>query len=60
MLFREVAAECEFLLIMQDKKQWVVASSRKKYLLRVVNVFCVSAKRSGTSRVVGNCGQFRI
>jgi len=41
MLFREVAAEYEFLRIMEHKKQWVVASSRKNYAARIVNVFRV-------------------
>ena len=41
MLFRQVAAEYEFLLIMQHKKQWLVASSRKNYSAGIVNVFPV-------------------
>lgn len=60
MLFRKVAVECQFLRIMQHKKQWVVASSRKNYSAQVVNVVRVSAKRSRTSRVAGNRRQFRI
>jgi len=41
MLFRKVAVECEFLRIMQHKKQLVVASSRKKDSAQVVNVVSV-------------------
>lgn len=36
--------ECEFLLMMQDKKQWVVARSRKNYWTRVVKVFVLARR----------------
>lgn len=37
-VLRKVAAECEFLRIMQRKKQRVVTSRRKNYWAQVVNV----------------------
>lgn len=37
-VLRKVAVGCEFLRIMQRKKQWVVTSRRKNYWAQVVNV----------------------